>query len=482
MGGKGFALAVDVGSSAVRAAVVRPDGVIVAVARVGRPDSHAGVVFDPELLWQQFAAACTALERPLRAQVGVVAIAGHIGTVFLDGNARPLGPGRGWADTDGLELFARALGDDARRLLPRSGRPVVTGGAGAAALWLRAEKPREFDRVASMVAPKDFLVVRLTGSVATDHTSAAYTGLSRVGGRNWDGELLSATGLDAGLLPRQIAGTDVVDGLARRVAAELGLPPGIPVVAGGPDGSVGAAFVVGERSDVIADVAGTTDVLVGLIDDADSAPTEAIVNPYPLGGFSAGGATGMTGGALAQWTSLCGFTDTASAVAAVGARGRPVPGAGGLRVLTTLSGGRFPRWRPDLSGAVWGQRADHGPADFIQATAEGAAFVVREGIDVLDPHGVKTIALAGGAARSRLLAELRADILGRPVLLCSEPDVSLLGAALLAFRGAGFSVGGDFDVAARSAEIIAPDRSRAAAYTAVFAEWQRGLDVHTASR
>lgn len=467
-----LALAIDVGSSAVRAAAVDPLGALVSTARVERPDSHSGLVFDAELLWSQVVSACRLLDAGARASIAGLAIAGHIGTVFLDGRLQPIGPGRGWADTDGVPLLKAALGARSAELLRAAGRPSVTGGAGAAALWLRCERPDDFARVRAIVSPKDFLVARLTGEVATDYTSAAYTGVARVAERGWDPRLLEATAVDPVLFPRQVPSTSVVATIGAATSATLGLPPGVPVVSGGPDGTVGATFVIGDRSDLIADVAGTTDVLVGLTGNPAEAPVEAMVNPYPLGGFSAGGATGMTGGALARWAALLGYGDSREAVAALEGLAPLRPGAGGLRLVPTLSGARFPRWRPEETGRIHGQRAEHEPVDIVQAAVEGAAFVVREGVDVLDPAGTSSIALAGGAARSRLLAQLRADVLGRPVVLCGEPDVSLMGAALIAFRGIGAGTSGEFDVGARAPAVVTPDPERVEAYGAVYAQWQ----------
>ncbi|KRC51979.1 hypothetical protein ASE16_02630 [Leifsonia sp. Root227] len=118
---------------------------------------------------------------------------------------------------------------------------------------------------------------------------------------------------------------------------------------------------------------------------------------------------------------------------------------------------------------------------FVQAAAEGAAFVVREGIDLLDEGSGRrsVIALAGGAARSKFLAQMRADVLNREVVLCGEADVSLLGAALLALRGANITPAGGFDVETREFERVLPDPGRAEAYEIVYREWQSGLDVQT---
>src|SRR5690606_7593355 len=119
---------------------------------------------------------------PAEARSALVgaAIAGHVGTVFVDAGLRAVGPGRGWADAAGVELLAARYGASLERALRETGRPALTGGAAAAALELRERDPAAFDRVRHVLSPKDFLVARLTGVVATDATTAAYFGLSSV--------------------------------------------------------------------------------------------------------------------------------------------------------------------------------------------------------------------------------------------------------------------------------------------------------------
>ncbi len=472
MSSEPLVLAVDVGSSALRAAVIDSAGTVVAVHRVDRPDSRSGLTFDPELLEVQFAAAVRALPNAVRSRVVAIGIVGHIGTVFADGRLRAVGPGLGWADVRGVESLRARLGDRLPRLMREIGRPVLTGGAAAAWLSLQEDRPEEAARVEWVMAPKDLLVARLTGVIATDRTSAAYMCVSRIADGAWSTEMLDAIGLAQRLLPRPFDSTEVVADVAAESADDLGLPAGIPVVAGGPDGTAGATFVIGEGNQVVADIAGTTDVLVRRVDGLGDAPTESMLNPYPLGGLSAAGATGMTGGALSRWAGLLGYADLRVAMTALERAAAGIgPGAAGLRIRPTLSGSRFPRWRPDETGAVWGQHDGHRAEHFLLAAVEGAAYAVREGVDLLAAGGspIEAVVLAGGAARSPFLAQLRADVLGRPVRVCPEPEVSLLGAALLAFRGVGIRAS-----LARSAsqeQVMYPTPATAAAYQELSAEW-----------
>ncbi len=467
-------LAIDIGTSAVRSAAVDGGGVIVASTRVTRPDASAGTRFDAERLWLDVVQSVVSLPASARARISTLAIAGHVGTVFVDADGAPVGEGRGWADSSGIELLTAAAGDSLAELLAAAGRTTPAGGAGSALLALRRSDPAAAASVARVLTPKDFVIWRFTRAAVTDRTSAAYSGLSAIADSTWSPRMLELVGLDPAQLPEQFAADEIVGELASEVADELGLNRGVAVAAGATDGSVGAALVLRDRQGVVADVAGTTDVLVRLVASPGDAPTGAVINPYPLGGFSAGGPTGATGAAFARWAVLLGFADVADATSFLAARLEAIgPGADGLLIDPSLSGARFPHWRPERTGMVIGQREDHGREHVLLAAAEGAAHIVRDAVDALDPSGAATLVLAGGVARSPELARLRADVLGRPIEVCQQPDVSLLGAALIALRGAGADVSA-FGAHERR-ETVHPDPARAEQYAALHATWRSSL-------
>lgn len=472
-------LAVDVGSSAVRAAVIDADGVRLGECRVARADSMSGTEFHADTLWNQVAAVIVALPAGLRGRVTGIGIAGHIGTVFTDAALCPVGPAYGWADVTGLDEFAQRLGRSVGEALAEMGRPSLTGGGVAAALALRTDVPADFRRIKHILHPKDYLVARLTGEVITDFTSAAYTGGSSTRGRHWSPRILSAVDLDPSLFPEQHASTAVVGTVLPAVAAELGLPADTSVVAGGPDGTVGATYIIGKRRDVIADVAGTTDVLVRVVEHPDLGPAGSIVNPYTLGNWwSAGGATGMTGGALNKWSRLLGLGSPAEALKDLWPRMAAIgPGSEGLSIQPSLSGSRFPRWDAKERGHVRGQSDAHGAEHFIRAVVEGAAYICREGIDILAGTAGASMAvvLAGGAARSPELAQLRADILNREILVYEEADVSLMGAGLLAAVGTGLhETVAEMSTFGQQARSVEPDRVNSERYDDLYREWLAG--------
>jgi sugar (pentulose or hexulose) kinase len=474
----GPVLAIDVGSSAIRAAVVDGSGAVLAVRRAPRQDGESGLTFDPEALWKDVVATAAAVVAGARRRdIRGIGIAGHIGTVLVDRSLTPVCPGRGWADSQGVADLRALLGPDrTAQWLRTSGRSTVTGGALAALVHLRAEAPQTFARVAYALHPKDFIIARLTGTVATDHTSAAYTGASVVRDRNWATEVMESVGVPPGLLPAQRRSTEPVATTTDAASRLLGLPPDVPVVAGGPDGTVGATLVLGSRREAVADIAGTTDVLVRVVDDPKNQPAAATLNPYTMDGlWTIGGPTGMTGGTISWWAQLLGHETAAAALERLWPQMAEIgPGADGVIVDPSLSGSRFPRWRSEERGAVQGLHSRHGAAHVMLAVLEAVAYSVREGVDALAGEATGLpIVLAGGTARSAHLAQLRADVLGREVTVCAEPDVSLLGAALLALVGTGDrALDEQADILRGNVRRFSPDPGRARAYDELYGRWR----------
>jgi len=464
-------VAVDVGTSAVRAVVLSESGTVLSSTRVARPDSGGGETFDAEALVADVVTSLAGLEQTAGARA--LAVAAHIGVVAVDASGAVLDRAGGWSDPRGLADLARLDPPVQAGVLRGSGRPSAGSSALAYGLSLRSD-PRLASRVRHLLSPTGLLVQRLTGKAVMGTVNAAYTLVSDVASRSWNEAGLAALGLDLAWFPRQVSPIELAGELAVGAARSCGLPAGLPVVAGGPDGSVGAGLLLGADRKLVADVAGTTDVLARLVGRPEDAPAGTVLNPALTDtGWTAGGATGMTGGTVARWRTML-VPVSEGELAAV------PPGAEGLLVVPTMTGSRFPRWVSGDRGAVVGQRPEHGAAVLLRAAQEGAAFTVREGVDLLERAGEprSTVVLAGGTARSRVAAQLRADVLGRATLVSEEPDVTLLGAAALALVGAGMVA--DLDEARQRIGMIftaiEPDRHRQERYDELFVRWRQVRD------
>ena len=423
--------AADIGTSAVRAIAIGADGAILAARRRARR-GVGSTTFDAELLLADTFETLRELALDIDpGTVEALAFSGHVGVVMVDATERPVGPASLWSDSRGLPQLSAAWADDAASLRI-VGRPMVTNSALALAYWLRANDG--LGRVRWLLGPKDYLVLALTGVAVTDRTSAAYTLAYDVGHDRWATDLIAPTGLSDAQLPSVVPGSEIVGRLHATGAAHIGFSSGLPIVTGGPDGTCGAVALAGDEPGIVVDVAGTTDVLSTII-DKPTLSAGALLNPYVVRGlWTKGGPTGLTGGGVEQLVALLGYADVASAIADLD----PMlpPGSDGLTVVPLLSGSRFPTWNAAERGSVGGIGASHRRSHIVQAALEGSAFVVREALERIATADARVV-LAGGLTRSTRLAQLRANVFGRPLLVSDDPDVSAVGAGILAAVAAG---------------------------------------------
>ena len=475
--------AVDVGTTAVRAAIIHPDGRIGTSARRERPSDLASIAFDPDQLWADVCAVLSDVTAyPNARHLVGVGVTAHVGAVMVDIQGQPVWEGLGWADTHGTDLLASAWAS-IPHALPTVGRPAVTGGGLAAAAWLHDLQPRAYREVRWLLSPKDWLVSRMTGAFVTDITSAAYTLALNVRQVKWASELCRAAGIDPEILPPIHPADNVVGTVTEEASMTTGLPAGLPVISGGPDGTVGMAALAHRDEPSILNIAGTTDVVVRATAGPPSTPPpSAIINPYLTEGhYSCGGPTGMTGGAVPFLASLFKIGQISEDLAAK--MDALAPGCDGLRVIPTFTGARFPRWLPGELGAITGLSTSHSAAHILRASQEGAAHVVRECADLLARNAETTTALpvilAGGVARSASLTQLRADVLGRTVFACPEPEVGLLGAAILTASGCGLYPRLEAAQAAMSPKLykVLPDPYRARHYAELHSNWLTARDA-----
>jgi sugar (pentulose or hexulose) kinase len=155
------------------------------------------------------------------------------------------------------------------------------------------------------------------------------------------------------------------------------------------------------------------------------------------------------------------------------------PGAGGLFFLPYLRKVRSPYWDGRLKGAVYGLTADHNVGHLARAMLEAIAFDLRS-IVALMRHEYAVadrVVLTGGLARSPILPQLLADVLGEEIFAPDNAEGSIAGAAIVGLLGLGVIDGVDFVGKAhpgRSYEPRPPVRDR---YDHVYRGYVRLVDA-----
>ncbi|HEX6011191.1 MAG TPA: xylulokinase [Geminicoccaceae bacterium] len=465
-------LGVDVGTSAVKAVLAddgqRPLAVTESPLVISRPRPLWSEQ-DPDGWWEATVAVLAQLrgDQPAAfASVQAIGLSGQMhAAVLLDAADRPLRPAILWNDGR-AHAECRLLMERVPDLGRIAGVPAMPGFTAPKLLWLAAHEPEVMARMARLVLPKDYVRLHLAGEHATDLCDAAGTLLLDQARRDWSPELLAACGISAARLPRLAEGSAPAGALRPVMAAELGLPPGVPVAAGGGD-AAGGAIGIGAVED--------GDGFVSLGTSAQYFVTTASYRLYPealihafchaLPGRWFQMAALLNGASCLAWAaSLLGERDLGALLGRVEAQWH---GPSRLLFLPYLAGERTPHDDPHARGVLFGVDADTTPVDLVQAVLEGVAFSLAEAQDCLAVAGTRVADLAavGGGARSRFWTRILATALDRPVTLYAGgehgPAFGAARLARLALTGeAPAEVCGKPAVAA----VIEPDGGRVPAY------------------
>ena len=434
-------LACDLGSGSFRAALVDGEGATRAEQVIVGPtvrDRGDRSEVDADDWWRSFAEAVTALAQSapaLFAGIAGIAICGITRTqVLLASDGSPLGPALTWKDARSSAV-ARRLGERFAGQHPEIGginafHPV------ARLAWLREFAAPTFDRLATVLEPKDYLNFRLTGVRAGDPVSFAR--LLAAAETHEGVDLFAAIGATRAVLPRMIEPSDRVGLVQGGLAAPFDRLAGVPVFCCSNDTWVGAAGLGALRAGFAYNISGTTEVL-GIV---GAAPTraEGLLTVdwrglYQLGGPSQNGAD-----TVAWLLSLLGRGDGGNIGASIDALltgpRQPQP----LLFLPYLQGERVPYWDPSLRGAFVGLNRQHGPTDVAWAVLEGIAFLNRLVLDRAEAaagFAAREIRIGGGGAANAIWRQLKADICRRPVVAGLAKEPGILGAAIVAWTGLG---------------------------------------------
>jgi xylulokinase len=435
-------LGVDVGTTAVKAAVVAADGRLLGSASVEYPTAFprpGWVEQDPEDWWR---ASCGAIRSALResgrAEVAAVCVSAQAPTLLaLDERGAPVRPALIWmdrrAEAECAALREEVGEDDVRRV---TGNRIDPYFVAPKLRWLRDNEPEAFARARVYIQATGLVVQRLTGETTLDREHASLLSLRSLEGEVWSEHLCSAVGVTPESFPRLVEGDEVVGAVTPAAAEATGLRRGTPVTGGTVDGAAAAleAGVLDEGQ--AAEMTGTSTVVILPSARPRSEPALVAMRHAVRGRWLLLGAIVASGGSLRWLRDLLGESsfDALTAEAA----GEP-PGAGGIVFLPYMMGERSPIWDSDARGVFVGLSLASARGALVRAVLEGAAFAVRHNVEVARAAGlsVDELRAVGGGAQSALWGQIKADVIGLPVLVPEASIGAPFGDAALACVAAG---------------------------------------------
>ncbi len=263
----------------------------------------------------------------------------------------------------------------------------------------------------------DYLAGKLSGVYGvTDWSNALKSGYD-VRREEWTPEAREAFGTD--LLKVVAPGTEI--GEVHICDDELAYLNGARLVAGASDGYMSAVATCAVNPGEWASIIGTTLILKGVTTGFIEDPNGCVYcHKHPQGYWMPGGASNVGGRCLNEWFGEENFAD-------LNRKAEMETPTGILEYPLMVNGERFPFLNSDYPGF-----GDHGN---YTAVIEGIAYVERLCLEELEKLGCEvgdTIYSTGGACKSDVWLQIRADVLGRTIKVPELTDAAIGGAMLAA--------------------------------------------------
>lgn len=468
-------IGIDVGTSSVKAVLIDEGQRIIGSRseslEVSRPNPGWSEQ-DPAIWWRACEAVIDGLAADHSAEVAAVkgiGLSGQMhGATLLDAADEVLRPCILWNDGRSAAEAAE-ISTESERV---TGNIAMPGFTAPKLMWVKNHEPEVFAKVKTVLLPKDYVRLKLTGDKASEMSDSAGTLWLETAKRAWSDEMLALTGMDLAQMPELFEGSAATGTLRSELASRWGMSGKVAVAGGGGDNAASACGVGAVAPGTGFISIGTSGVIFVTADRYRGNPAGAVhafCHAVP-GTWHQMGVALSSAGSLDWLSGVLGQ----SAGDLVGELGDTPKGPSSILFLPYLSGERTPHNDVAIRGAFVGLDQADGRRDLTQAVLEGVAFAFKDCFDVLtmplaEPRRLIAV---GGGSRSRYWLTVIATVLGLPIAVPEDGD---FGAAFGAARlGLVAAEGADpFEVCAPPAirEVIEPVPALTESYAAAHAAY-----------
>jgi xylulokinase len=356
------------------------------------------------------------------------------GFVPLDEQGEVIRPAKLWCDTSTAaecdEITERMGGF--KKTIKTLGNAVLPGFTASKILWLKKHEPENYERLATVLLPHDYLNFWLTGERVMEYGDASGTALLDVRKRKWSTEAINAIDPElADKLPNLISSDKPAGTLQASTAKMLDLVPGVVVSAGGGDNMMGAIGTGNTRAGVITASFGTSGTIYACAE-------KPVVDPQ--------GEIAAFCDSTNRWLPLLCTMNVTVATEMVredfgwtyeryaAESARTPAGSNGLMLLPYFEGERTPNV-PEGTGVWFGvNKKTFEAGHFARASMEGVTLGMNYGLRRLAELGVKPtqIRATGGGSKSKVWRQIMADIFDTEVVTLKVTEGAAFGAALQA--------------------------------------------------
>ena len=430
-------IGVDLGTSAVKLLLMEGDGSIRNI--VSREYDlffpHPGwSEQNPEDWWTQTIDGIKELIKDAdKSQVAGISFGGQMhGLVILDDKDEVIRPAILWNDGRTFEecdYLNDVIGKE--KLSEYTANISFTGFTAPKVLWVKNKEPENFERIAKIMLPKDFIAYKLSGVHCTDVSDASGMLLFDVKNRTWSKEMCEICGVKESQLAKIFESYEVVGTLLPEIAEELGIPTTCKIVAGAGDNAA-AAVGTGTVGDGMCNVSLGTSGTVFISSNKFGVDKFNALHAFAHadGHFHLMGVI-LSAASCNKWwmDEILQTKDYASEQKEINKLGE-----NHVYFLPYLMGERSPHNNPNARGTFIGMSMDTTREEMTQAVLEGVAFALRDSFEVAKSLGIKIerTKICGGGAKSPLWKKIIANVLNIKVDVIESEEGPALGGAMLA--------------------------------------------------
>ena len=468
-----YYIGVDLGTSAVKLLLMEGNGKIANVVSKEYPlyFPHPGWSEQkPEDWWEAVKTGLKELTEGFdKSQVAGISFGGQMhGLVILDKDDNVIRPAILWNDgrtQEETDYLNNEIGKST--LSGYTANIAFTGFTAPKILWVKNKEPENFARIEKIMLPKDYIAYKLSGSFCTDVSDASGMLVFDVKNKCWSKEMLDICGIREEQMAKIYESYEAVGTLKADVAAELGLPETVKVVAGAGDNAA-AAVGTGTVGDAMCNISLGTSGTIFI-----SSKEFGVDKNNALHAFAhADGKYHLMGCMLSAascnkwWMEE--IMQTKEFAAEQAAITEDMLGRNHVYFLPYLMGERSPHNDANARGTFIGLTMDNTRADMYQAVLEGVAFAIRDSFEVAKNLGIdiKRSKICGGGAKSPLWKKMIANILNIEIDVIESEEGPGYGGAMLAAVACGeyASVEEAAEKLVKVIDTVKPDAEIAARY------------------
>ena len=438
-----YFIGVDIGTSSVKSLLLSESGQVIGIAQreydIMKADSLCAEQ-DIDSLWLKTAQTLQELTgryNSLKQSISAIGFSGQMhGLIMLDKNNNPARPAIIWADgrsRDEINFIERVI-PDYRNITLNS---LSTGFLIASLMWVRKHEPSNYDKIARVMLPKDYIRFKMTGEPGTDYSDASGTGIFDVKKRTWAFDMINKLDIDSKIFVDAHDSCEIAGRVNKECADLTGLPEGVNLVYGGGDTLV-QTIGNGLTSNGLISNIGTASQLLCPVNNAlhdkefrTNTFCHVINNQWLLMGAN------LNGGIALKWLKNILEAPNYDYMNELALQSEP--GANNLLFLPYLNGERTPYNDPNSRGIFLGLSLEHSRKDLIRSVMEGIIFSQRETLEIFSQMGLafSRVIASGGGAKSEVLKNIIASVLKCEVITNSITEQGCTGAAILAAVGTG---------------------------------------------